>query len=91
MKKLAAILNRKFSDRLNPVWVKEMRQMLNGRALLGSAAALIIAGETFVICMVGLLFGRRIGVRLADKSEIVGGVILIGIGVEIFIKGVFFG
>lgn len=54
-------------------------------------AALIIADETFVICMVGLLFGRRIGVRLADKSEIVGGVILIGIGVEIFIKGVFFG
>ncbi|MBR6201319.1 MAG: manganese efflux pump [Spirochaetales bacterium] len=54
-------------------------------------AALIIAGETFVICIVGLLFGRRIGVRLADKSEIVGGVILIGIGVEIFIKGVFFG
>ena len=41
--------------------------------------------------IVGLLFGRRIGVRLADKSEIVGGVILIGIGVEIFIKGVFFG
>ena len=54
-------------------------------------AALIIACETFVICIVGLLFGRRIGVRLADKSEIVGGVILIGIGVEIFIKGVFFG
>ncbi|MBE6373043.1 MAG: hypothetical protein E7055_13350 [Lentisphaerae bacterium] len=47
MKKLAAILNRKFSDRLNPVWVKEMRQMLNGRALLGSAAALIIAGLLF--------------------------------------------
>ena len=56
MKKLAAILNRKFSDRLNPVWVKEMRQMLNGRALLGSAAALIIAGLLFSYraCLEGL-------------------------------------
>ena len=47
MKNIAAILNRKFSDSLNPVWVKEMRQMLNGRALLGSVAALIIVGLLF--------------------------------------------
>ena len=47
MKNIAAILNRKFSDRLNPVWVKEMRQMLNGRALLGGIAALMIAGLFF--------------------------------------------
>ena len=47
MKNIAAILNRKFSDRLNPVWVKEMRQMLNGRALLGSAAAPVIVGLLF--------------------------------------------
>ena len=47
MKNLAVILNRHFSDRLNPVWVKEMRQMLNGRALLGSVAALIIVGLLF--------------------------------------------
>ena len=47
MKNIAAILNRKFSDRLNPVWVKEMRQMLNGRGLLGSAAGLVTAGLFF--------------------------------------------
>ena len=47
MKNISMILNRQFSDRLNPVWVKEMRQMLNGRALLGSAAALVIAGLLF--------------------------------------------
>lgn len=60
MKKIAAILNRKFSDRLNPVWVKEMRQMLNGRALLGSAAALIIAGLLFSYraCLEGVDGGK---------------------------------
>ena len=47
MKNIAATLNRQFSDRLNPVWVKEMRQMLNGRALLGSIAALVVVGLLF--------------------------------------------
>lgn len=47
MKNIAMLLNRKFSDRLNPVWVKEIRQMLNGRGLLWSAAALVTAGLFF--------------------------------------------
>ena len=47
MKNIAAILNRKFSDRLNPVWVKEMRQMLNGRALSGSVVWLVGVGLFF--------------------------------------------
>ena len=58
MKNIAAILNRKFSDSLNPVWVKEMRQMLNGRALLGSAAALIIVGLLFSNLGMGGIYGN---------------------------------
>ncbi|MBE6766262.1 MAG: manganese efflux pump [Ruminococcaceae bacterium] len=51
---------------------------------------LIIAAVTFIICAAGVLLGRRFGTRLAGKAGILGGVILIGIGLEIFITGVFF-
>ncbi|MBQ8508761.1 MAG: manganese efflux pump [Clostridia bacterium] len=52
--------------------------------------ALIIAAVTFVICMAGLFLGRTFGTKLAGKAGILGGVILIAIGLEIFITGVFF-
>ena len=58
MKNIAEILNRQFSDSLNPVWVKEMRQMLNGRALLGSVAALIIVGLLFSYLGTGGIYGN---------------------------------
>ena len=48
-------------------------------------AALLIAAVTFVICMGGLLIGRKAGTRLAGKAGILGGAILIFIGLEIFI------
>lgn len=51
-------------------------------------SALIIAIVTFAICMVGLLFGKKFGEKLADKATIIGGLILIGIGLEIFIRGI---
>ena len=50
--------------------------------------ALIIGAVTFAICMGGLRLGRSLGEKLAGKAGIVGGVILIVIGLEIFIKGV---
>jgi len=50
-------------------------------------SAVIIAVVTFVICMSGLAIGKRFGVRLSGKASILGGVILILIGVEIFLKG----
>ena len=53
-------------------------------------AALIIALVTFVICLIGLKAGKRFGTKISSNAEIVGGLILIGIGVEIFVKGVFF-
>ena len=51
-------------------------------------ACLIIASVTFVICVGGLLIGRRVGNRLAGKASILGGAILILIGLEIFFKGI---
>ena len=50
--------------------------------------ALIIAGVTLFICICGLLIGRKIGTRLSGKASIVGGLILIGIGIEIFVTRV---
>lgn len=57
--------------------------------LMAFAAALIIAAVTFVICMAGLLIGKKFGTKLSNKAQILGGVILIAIGIEIFITGVF--
>lgn len=51
--------------------------------------SLIIAATTFFICMAGLIIGRKFGTIFSDKAAILGGVILIVIGVEIFLTGVF--
>lgn len=47
------------------------------------SAACFIACVTFVCCLAGHLLGRRFGAWLDGKAEILGGVILIGIGVKI--------
>ena len=51
-------------------------------------AAVIIAVVTFVICVIGLKIGRKFGTKLENKASILGGVILIAIGIEIFISGI---
>ena len=48
--------------------------------------AAIIAAVTFVICLGGLVIGRTAGTRLAGHAGVLGGVILIFIGVEIFVS-----
>ena len=58
--------------------------------LMAFVCSLIIAGVTFIICMAGLEIGKIFGTRFADRAGILGGVILILIGLEIFIKGIFF-
>ena len=50
--------------------------------------SLIIGAVTFGICFAGLEIGKRFGTRLAGKAAILGGVILIGIGIEIFVTGI---
>ncbi|MBQ1947447.1 MAG: manganese efflux pump [Clostridia bacterium] len=52
-------------------------------------AALLIALVTFVICMLGVAIGKKAGTALAGKAGILGGVILIIIGWEIFLTGIF--
>lgn len=49
----------------------------------------IIGLETFLISLIGLLIGKKIGTKLSGKAQIVGGVILIAIGLEIFITSFF--
>lgn len=56
--------------------------------LTAFVCSVIIALVTFAICMAGLLFGKKFGARLSDKASMLGGVILIAIGIEIFVKGV---
>lgn len=51
--------------------------------------ALIIALVTFVICLSGILIGRKAGTYLSGKAGILGGCILIFIGLEIFISSFF--
>ncbi len=53
-----------------------------------AACSAVIGAVTFIICLAGILLGRKIGEKLAGKAGMVGGVILIVIGIEIFIKGV---
>lgn len=49
--------------------------------------SLIIGVVTFAICILGLIIGRLAGSRLSGKASILGGVILILIGLEIFLTG----
>ncbi len=51
--------------------------------------ALIIAVVTYIISSLGLLIGKGIGTKLSSKAGLLGGSILILIGIEIFVKGVF--
>jgi putative Mn2+ efflux pump MntP len=48
--------------------------------------ALVIGLVTFVICLVGVYLGHRFGHFFESKVEAVGGLILIGIGVNILIQ-----
>ena len=54
------------------------------------AAAGIIAGLTFSLSFIGVYIGKKSGDFLNSKAQIVGGLILIGIGVKIFVEHVFF-
>lgn len=57
--------------------------------LSAAVCALLVAIVTFCICVCGLLLGRKFGTRLSGKASILGGVILIAIGLEIFISSFF--
>ena len=50
----------------------------------------IIAGVTFIICVIGVIIGKKVGMRYAKKATLFGGCVLVIIGIEIFVKGMFF-
>ena len=52
-------------------------------------AVAIIGVLTFFICFFGIGLGKKFGTVFANKATIFGGIILIVIGLEIFITGVF--
>lgn len=53
---------------------------------LALMCSLLIAAVTLVICLGGVVIGKQFGNRLAGASSIFGGLILIGIGLEIFLS-----
>ena len=46
----------------------------------------LIGSVTFIVSMLGILFGKKAGARLGKRMEIVGGLILIAIGLKILIE-----
>ena len=52
-------------------------------------SCMIIGIVTLGICLAGLYLGRIFGTKLSGKAGILGGIILLVIGLEIFVSGVF--
>lgn len=49
-------------------------------------ACLLIALVTFIFCIIGVFFGKKISSKFSSYAELLGGIILIAIGLEIFIS-----
>jgi putative Mn2+ efflux pump MntP len=45
-------------------------------------SATIICCTTAVCCVVALAIGKRLGMLLGDRAEVVGGAVLVGIGIK---------
>ncbi|RUT73281.1 manganese efflux pump MntP [Ancylomarina longa] len=52
--------------------------------------AIIITIITFIVSMLGMLMGKKIGAKTSKKFEVIGGVVLILIGFRILIEHLFF-
>lgn len=56
-----------------------------------SFAASAICCITFIFSIVGVRIGKRFGMILNNKAQLLGGIILVGIGIKIFVEHTFFG
>jgi len=54
------------------------------------SSCLIIGLITFILCFSGVYIGKKAGDIFKGKAEILGGLILIGIGIKILIEHLFF-
>lgn len=63
-------------------------KLIEGASLAMSMAiiVIVIAAVTVVASYAGLVIGSRSGRRLGAKAELVGGIILIGIGVKVLVE-----
>ncbi len=52
-------------------------------------AALLIGGVSALLSLAGLLLGNQLGLRFGKSMEVLGGVILIGIGLRVLITHLF--
>lgn len=59
-------------------------------AALMAVSVLMIGLVTFVISFAGVYIGKKFGTLCAGKAEVLGGIVLIGIGLKIFIEHMFF-
>lgn len=57
--------------------------------IMAFVCAFIIAVVTFCICFAGLIIGKKVGTKYARNAAIFGGAVLIVIGFEIFLTGIF--
>jgi len=57
-------------------------------AIAALVCSLLIAAVTFGLCLGGVRLGRAAGTRLAGRAGVLGGLILIGIGLEIFLTNI---
>ncbi len=49
-------------------------------------AAFIIGAVTFLVAMLGMLFGKKVGNKLGKKMEVIGGLMLVAIGLKILFE-----
>ncbi len=52
-------------------------------------SVLIIGVITFIVCLLGVIIGKKFGTKLSNKATIFGGILLIIIGIEIFVSSFF--
>lgn len=58
-----------------------------GLALGVWGATLLIGGVTFGLSVAAVYIGKAVGNKLADKAELIGGLVLIAIGLKLLIEG----
>lgn len=51
-----------------------------------ASAVLIIGAVTFIAAFIGMELGKYIGKKISGKAEIIGGIVLIGIGNKILVE-----
>ncbi len=56
-----------------------------------AVACAVIGGTTAALCFAGVWIGKGIGARLGRPAMLLGGAVLVGLGVKIFVQHQFFG